>query len=133
MVCSELGYLAYLVRMRLVLKLGGVFGNRLKNQHPRGMTIMTKIMRSKDRGNSPKNQLVENLAIALAMSDVRTIADLVADDVQWNIVGGKVFHGRETVLQVLEQMKDDSILVLTVCHVITHGNLAILKIQIIYS
>jgi hypothetical protein len=82
---------------------------------------MTKIVRSKDCGNSPKNQLVENLAVALATGDRRTAASLVTDDVQWNIVGGEVLSGRETVLRALLDVNGKAIVQLTVLHVVTHG------------
>jgi hypothetical protein len=82
---------------------------------------MMRILRSKDCGNSPKNQLVENLAVALSTGDRRTVSELVTDDVRWSIVGADVFHGREAALQELERVNGDSIVELTVEHVVTHG------------
>lgn len=82
---------------------------------------MTKIVRSRDCGNSPKNLLIENLAVALVTGDRRTAASLLTADVQWNIVGGKVLSGREAVLQELEDVNSKSIVQLTVWHAVTHG------------
>lgn len=82
---------------------------------------MTKIVRSKDCGNSPKNPLVENLAVALSTGDHRMVSELVTDDVQWSIVGGKVLRGREAVLQALSKVACVPIATLTVLHVVTHG------------
>ncbi len=82
---------------------------------------MTKVIRSADCGNSPKNRLVENLAVALATGDLRAVSGLVAGDVEWTVVGGGVFRGREAVLQALERVGGDSILKLIVRHVVTHG------------
>jgi hypothetical protein len=82
---------------------------------------MTKIVRSTDCGNSPKNQLIENLAVALSTGDRRTVTGLVTDDVQWNIVGGESWRGREAVLQALQDVGGKSIVQLTVLHVVTHG------------
>jgi ketosteroid isomerase-like protein len=64
--------------------------------------LYTEIERSKDCGNSPKNQLVEDLAIALSTGDHRTVSRLVTDDAQWTIVGGSAFRGREAILQAIE-------------------------------
>jgi hypothetical protein len=63
---------------------------------------MTNIIRSKDCGNSSKNKLVEDLAIALSTNDHSTLSALVTDDVEWNIIGNKVLHGRAAVLQALQ-------------------------------
>jgi hypothetical protein len=82
---------------------------------------MTKVVRSQDCGNSPKNQLVENLTVALATGDHPTVAGLVTDDVQWRIIGGEVLHGREAVLRALQDVNGKSIAQLTVSHVVTHG------------
>lgn len=85
---------------------------------------MTKVVRSKDCGNSPKNQLAENLAVALWTGDLRTVADLVTDDVQWSVVGGEALHGREAVLRALPDVNGAPVATLTVSHVVTHGRAA---------
>lgn len=82
---------------------------------------MTKVVRSKDCGNSPKNKLVEDLAVALALGDFQTVSRLVTDDVRWSLVGGKVFSGRQAVLEALENVNAGTIKELNVSHVITHG------------
>lgn len=82
---------------------------------------MTKVVRSNDCGNYPKNQLVENLAVALSTGDHRTVSELVTDDVQWSIVGGETLQGREAVLQALPQVAAAPVVTLTVLHVVTHG------------
>lgn len=82
---------------------------------------MTKIERSKDCGNSPKNQLVEDLAVALALGDRHAVAHLLTTDAFWRIVGGKAFRGREAVLQALEHRDGDSIEKLIILHVVSHG------------
>jgi len=82
---------------------------------------MTKITRSKACGNSPKNQLVENLSVALLTGDVRTVSYLVSDDVEWRRVGGDVIRGRQALLQSVQRGNGASIVRLTVEHVVTHG------------
>jgi hypothetical protein len=82
---------------------------------------MTRVVRSKDCGNSPKNQLVEDLAVALSTGDRGTVARLVTDDAQWRVIGGNTLRGREAVLQAIEHVDRGSIVMLTVWHVITHG------------
>lgn len=80
---------------------------------------MTKIIRSKDCGNSPKNQLVEDLTVALLTHDLQTAAALTTEDVQWHLANGKSIHGREAVLKEAENVR--SIQKLTVLHALTHG------------
>lgn len=82
---------------------------------------MTEIIRSQDCGNSPKNQLVENLSIALLTNELKNQSDLVTEDVKWNKVGGKSLHGREVILNELDTISGHSILKLIVVHAITHG------------
>jgi ketosteroid isomerase-like protein len=82
---------------------------------------MTKIKRSADCGNSRKNQLVENLAVALATGDRDTVSALVTDDVQWTIAGGDEIAGRESMLAALEEQWSSEPDTLIIHHVVTHG------------
>jgi hypothetical protein len=50
---------------------------------------MTEVRRRKDCGNSPKNPLLQDLAIALARVDVSRIVELVTSDVRWLPAGRK--------------------------------------------
>jgi hypothetical protein len=81
---------------------------------------MTKIVRSKDCGNSPKNRLAENLAVALLAGDDKTVTELTTDDVEWIMVGGEILHGRGAVLRALPKVVGAPV-TLTVSHVMTHG------------
>lgn len=82
---------------------------------------MTRIIRSGDCGNSPKNKRAEDLAVALATADLQTVTALTTDDVEWRIVGGSVYAGQEAVRQALAAANADAINTLTVLHVVTHG------------
>ena len=94
---------------------------------------MMEIVRSQDCGNSPKNQLVENLAIALLTNELIKQPDLVTEDVQWSIVGGKSLHGRKAILNELEAIRSHSILKLTVVHAITHGKTGAVNGEVQYG
>lgn len=83
---------------------------------------MSTVVRSGDCGNSPKNQLVENLAVALSMADGGVVSDLVSDDAHWTLVGGGAWHGRDAILRRLEQGDSTPVVRLTVAHVVSHGN-----------
>ncbi len=80
-----------------------------------------ELVRSQDCGNSPKNQLAENLAIALLTSELETVSTLVTEDAQWNIVGGNFLSGQAAISTELEAMGNRPISKLTVLHAITHG------------
>jgi len=56
---------------------------------------MTRITRSPDCGNSPKNKLVEDLAIALEMGTPDF--GVLADDVRWNRADGHCLSGHAAV------------------------------------
>ena len=80
-----------------------------------------EIKRSQDCGNSPKNQLVENLTIALLTGKLQTQSEIVTDDSEWTIVGGKSLSGRKAMLVEMEAVRGRSILKLSIDHAITHG------------
>ena len=82
---------------------------------------MTRVITSEDCGNSPKNIFVQDLTIALAKRDSKSILDSVTDDVRWNIVGDKLFEGKDNFAEALERIKNDKVVQLTVHHVATHG------------
>ena len=56
---------------------------------------MTRITRSADCGNSPKNKLVEELAIAIETGAPE--ASSLADDLRWDRADGTALSGRDAV------------------------------------
>jgi hypothetical protein len=82
---------------------------------------MMKVKISEDCGNSPKNVFVQDLTIAFAKGDAEFIQSNVTDDIQWNIVGDRLLEGKEKIMEMLEQMKNDKAMELTIQHVATHG------------
>jgi hypothetical protein len=82
---------------------------------------MTKVIIGEDCGNSPKNIFVQELTIAFAKGDSKSILSNVTDDMRWNIVGDKVIEGKSDFAQALEQMKKDKVDELSIHHIATHG------------
>lgn len=82
---------------------------------------MTKIIRSDDCGNSPKNLLVESVSIALALGDGKSLSGSVADDIRWNYIGSGLIQGKESFYARLEQVKNDKVAEIAIQHVATHG------------
>jgi hypothetical protein len=80
---------------------------------------MTKIMISEDCGNSPKNLLAQELTIALATGDAKSVMKSVTDDIRWNMVGDTVIQGKDHLAGALDKAKE--VLELTIHHVTTHG------------
>lgn len=64
---------------------------------------MTKIVRSKDCGNSPKNKFIEELEIAFAKHDIEFLLNSVTDDIHWNIVGQESVHGMDEFSEALKR------------------------------
>jgi hypothetical protein len=86
-----------------------------------GAESMMKVKISEDCGNSPKNIFVQELTVAFAKGDTKFIKNSTTEDVRWNIVGDRLLEGQEKILEMLEQMKDDKAVELTIQHVATHG------------
>jgi hypothetical protein len=82
---------------------------------------MTKIIRSEDCGNSPKNIFLEKLTIAIAKGDAKFILRSITEDARWTIVGERVIEGQEALAESLERIKHNEIAELTMYHIATHG------------
>jgi len=80
---------------------------------------MTKICRSSDCGNSPKNQLVQEFTIAMARCDTERVREIVTDDVHWVPIGRKPVHGVDAFCEALARYGPAS--QLTIEHVLSHG------------
>jgi hypothetical protein len=87
-------------------------------RHRRTKT-MTEIRRSKDCGNSPKNQLLQNLVLAFARADVSQISELVTSDVRWLPVGRNPVSGAEAIAKAITHYGPATRI--TIDHVISHG------------
>jgi hypothetical protein len=83
--------------------------------------LMTKIMISEDCGNSPKNIFVQRVTIAFAKRDSKLILGNVTDDIRWNVIGDRLIEGKDRFAEALDEMKKDSVEVLTIRHIATHG------------
>ena len=78
---------------------------------------MTEIKGSKDCGNSPKNKLVQDIAIGLAVGEI--VPELIHDDIVWQRTGDEGVSGREDLMNMLvNQAAPESI---TVDHAVSHG------------
>ena len=78
-----------------------------------------RIIPSTDCGNSPKNTLLQDIAIAFANRDADFLSDHLTDDVRWELVGSRVVAGLAALMQTVKQ--SDDITQLTVGHVMSHG------------
>lgn len=82
---------------------------------------MTKVIVSKDCGNSPKNSFLEKLTVAFAKGDAELILSKVSDDVRWKIVGEKEIRGKDDLAETLEELKKDKAAELKIAHIVSHG------------
>ena len=83
---------------------------------------MTKIIRSEDCGNSPKNKFVENIEIAIAKNDTKFLMSVIDPDIHWHIIGQKSAQGTNEFLETLTKFFQPSeIAEIFISHVMTHG------------
>ena len=80
---------------------------------------MTKIVKSGDCGNSPKNQFAQDLAIAIAKRDSKFLLDVATDDFTWNKVGHQLIDNKESLEEVVLASKEVEEVVID--RVTTHG------------
>jgi hypothetical protein len=82
---------------------------------------MTKIVKSDGCGNSPKNLLVQSLAIAIETANASAFSRCVTTDVVWALPGRKSFVGKAACLAYLRSRKSSSPKQVRVRRVINHG------------
>ena len=85
--------------------------------------MTTNVIRSKDCGNSPKNRLVEDFTVALAIGDSKGVSRLVTDDVEWVIAGGRKMVGVAEVTRAVDDARPARPYSVTIDHVMSHGKL----------
>jgi hypothetical protein len=83
--------------------------------------IMPKIIKSKDCGNSPRNLLVQSLAIAIERANASAFARCVTDDVIWALPGRRSFAGKAACLAYLKSRRQDAPKLVTVRRALSHG------------
>jgi len=100
-------------------------GERITRQHvPRDASVsrrnirMTQIDRSEDCGNSPKNKMTENIAVALEARDVAFLTTVLDSAATWHYVGGTVTTA-EAILDRVSSLNSPTRL--TVDRVMSHG------------
>ncbi len=79
---------------------------------------MTRVSRSVDCGNSPKNRLVEDVVVALEVLDVDFLLGILDSNAVWAFAGGRAVSA-QTILSRLSTMKAPT--ALTIDRVMSHG------------
>lgn len=79
---------------------------------------MTNVNRSTDCSNSPKNKLVEDIAVALETGDTHFMSALLDSGTVWHDAGSREILGEDIPGKLRGQDQPD---VLTIDHAISHG------------
>jgi hypothetical protein len=82
---------------------------------------MAKVQKSAACGNSPKNLLVQSLAVAIETCNAAAFARCVAADVVWALPGRRSFSGMAACLAYLKSRKPVAPKLVQVRRVVTHG------------
>ena len=82
---------------------------------------MAKVQKSEDCGNSPKNLLVQSLAIAIETCNASAFARSITEDVIWALPGRRSFSGKAACLAYLKARKPVTPKLIRVRRVISHG------------
>jgi hypothetical protein len=83
-----------------------------------GVAQMTKISRSTDCGNSPKNKMVEDIGVALETGDREFLATTLDSEAAWSCTRS-IFNTSEKILDALLAL--DKPVDLAIDHAISHG------------
>jgi hypothetical protein len=79
---------------------------------------MTKLNRSADCGNSPKNKMVEDIGIALERGDSELLSTILDSEAVWSY-SSSITTSAEKILDTLRTL--DKPAALTIDHVMSHG------------
>lgn len=86
------------------------------------MATMPKVTRSRNCGNSPKNDLVQALAVAIETGNRTAFARCIDDDVVWSLPGRRSFDGRDAALACLKsRMGGPDVARVVMRRVVSHG------------
>ena len=90
-------------------------------QNNHGDVSMTEIVKSKDCGNSPKNLLVQELAVSIERADRAAFSRCISENIAWAYQGRSPVVGRASASELLESMRSQAPLMIEVEHAISHG------------
>lgn len=79
---------------------------------------MTQIIRSVDCGNSPKNQMVEDLAVAFESGDSGSLSSVLEQAARWNCAAFELVTAETILASVRAQPKPDEVFI---DRVMSHG------------
>ncbi len=82
---------------------------------------MPELKLSADCGNSPKNQFVERVTVALLLHDRDTLERLLSADLRWERIGDEAILDKAAILEGKHLPDADAIAALEIEHVLTHG------------
>ncbi|QIL89594.1 nuclear transport factor 2 family protein [Microbulbifer harenosus] len=80
---------------------------------------MVEIIGSKDCGNSPKNQFVEKITVALETGDLEFLGEVLSDGAVWELADRSVMEGDSLRSHIQRCGKD--VTLVKIDHVISHG------------
>ncbi len=91
---------------------------------------MAKITRSSDCGHSPKNQLLEEFAIARVTNDSAALDRFLSSEATWTVVGQPPIVGKEAVMNAIKKTRVGTVTGLTILHVTQHGKIGAVNGQL---
>ena len=94
---------------------------------------MIKIVKSKDCGNSPKNLLVQSLALAIEKVDQAEFAACVGDDICWVYPGRPLAKGASDASSQLRSQQSRVPTEIEVEHAISHGRVGAASGTVIFA
>ncbi|MCM3087575.1 nuclear transport factor 2 family protein [Bhargavaea ginsengi] len=81
-----------------------------------------KIISPNDCGNAPKKKVLNELIIAMAGRNIEEVMPVLAEDVSWQVAGGRLLAGKEETAEFVSAFP--AIAELEILTIITHGKTA---------
>lgn len=83
--------------------------------------MATKVIRSADCGNSPKNKFAEEFVIALLTGNSSKLSKWIDEGIEWQRACDESVHGKEGFLETVRRLSKKVPSQVTIQSVVTHG------------
>jgi hypothetical protein len=83
---------------------------------------MVEVQVTPDCGDAPRKLILRDFSVAIAERATATVLAAVSDDIEWEIIGRRVCHGKAELRATLESMAESAVTMLRLDNLITHGN-----------
>lgn len=93
---------------------------------------MIDVQAPADCGNAPKKRVLRDFTVALVERDEEAVLAAVSDDVEWDLVGRRIVHGKVDFTDAVAAALGGEVATLHLDAILTHGNEGAVSSRILF-